>query len=326
MAPPLFRLSKEPAQYFLAPRSNSGITPMGLLERYKGTSSPPPPIAPSVAAAHRTPQDGRPSGIPPDLPLCLCSSDTIGISHWNFALEFAYEFPMCLHSWSLSRVSAHQQLHDQRHHKREGHVSVRARCCRSDSSRLALSRRRRTPSDRRTRNGAARTRAAAARGDNGPSGWGWGGGGVASVRRGRARVLACSRRDDPDRGAQERAARAQSVDDRRAAASRETGGRESGEEAGSPFAAVVPSSARERRGGRTVVAAAHERSTITSASSRRAPRDGIGGGSVAARGARPPRRSPRGARARATTHEVRHTPHETRYEGDDATANRAESR
>ena len=34
----------------------------------------PPSIAPSVAAAHRTPQDGRPSGIPPDLPLCLCSS------------------------------------------------------------------------------------------------------------------------------------------------------------------------------------------------------------------------------------------------------------
>ena len=34
----------------------------------------PPFIAPSIAAAHRTPQDGRPSGIPPDLPLCLCSS------------------------------------------------------------------------------------------------------------------------------------------------------------------------------------------------------------------------------------------------------------
>ena len=34
----------------------------------------PPSIAPSVAAAHRTPQDGRPSGTPPGLPLCLCSS------------------------------------------------------------------------------------------------------------------------------------------------------------------------------------------------------------------------------------------------------------
>ena len=33
----------------LAPRSNSGITPVGLLERYKDTSSPPF-IAPSVAA------------------------------------------------------------------------------------------------------------------------------------------------------------------------------------------------------------------------------------------------------------------------------------
>ena len=34
----------------------------------------PPFIAPPISAAHRTPQDGRPSGIPPDLPLCLCSS------------------------------------------------------------------------------------------------------------------------------------------------------------------------------------------------------------------------------------------------------------
>ena len=33
----------------LAPRSNSGITPVGLLERYKDTASPPF-IAPSVAA------------------------------------------------------------------------------------------------------------------------------------------------------------------------------------------------------------------------------------------------------------------------------------
>ena len=38
------------------------------------TPRAPPFITPSVAAAHRTPQDGRPSGIPPDLPLCLCSS------------------------------------------------------------------------------------------------------------------------------------------------------------------------------------------------------------------------------------------------------------
>ena len=40
---------KEKPQYLLAPRSNYGITPVGLLGRYKDTSSPPF-IAPSVAA------------------------------------------------------------------------------------------------------------------------------------------------------------------------------------------------------------------------------------------------------------------------------------
>ena len=47
---------------------------MGLLERYKGTSSPAPSIAPSVAAAYRAPYAGRPSGTPPGLSLYLCSS------------------------------------------------------------------------------------------------------------------------------------------------------------------------------------------------------------------------------------------------------------
>ena len=62
-----------PRSILLAPQSNSGITPMGLLERCKGTSSTPS-HRPSVAAAHRTPQDGRLSVAPSDLPLCLCSS------------------------------------------------------------------------------------------------------------------------------------------------------------------------------------------------------------------------------------------------------------
>ena len=65
---------KEPGAVFYSPPE---VIP-GLLQwDYSSaikTPRAPPFIAPSVAAAHRTPQDGRPSGIPPDLPLCLCSS------------------------------------------------------------------------------------------------------------------------------------------------------------------------------------------------------------------------------------------------------------
>ena len=46
---------------------------MGLPSAIK-TPRAPPCIAPLVATAHRTPQDGRPSGTPSDLPLCFCSS------------------------------------------------------------------------------------------------------------------------------------------------------------------------------------------------------------------------------------------------------------
>ena len=58
----------------LAPRSNSGITPVGLLERYKGTSSPP--FHRPVGCCGSQDTTGRqaiwnPAGFGP---LCLCSS------------------------------------------------------------------------------------------------------------------------------------------------------------------------------------------------------------------------------------------------------------